>query len=417
MGQSGIEQVYERYLHGRIGKRFSRVDAQGQVQFSQSEIAPEPGDSLVLAIDAELQKYTYEVLVEAMEKYDTSGAAAVFQDPSTGKILGLISVPSYDNNLFARGISGSDYTKLLQNPFKPLFNRAIAGTYPPGSTVKPLVVAGAIDEGVIGPDTIVYSPNIIERGGSTFADWTYWLGRSGPGNINAVEAIAQSTDTFFYKIGGGFEQQRGMGVDALYTYYTRAGLGVLTGIDLPGEAKGVVPNPAWKAEQFPDDPGWYVGNTYQLAIGQSYLLSTPLQITSMTSAIANDGMLMRPQIVDRIVDGDDRVVKVFDPEVVANEVASKAGLEVGREGMRVGVEKGIIFPLRNNPFEVAGKTGTAEFGNREVPDAYGTHSWVTGYAPYNSPEISFTLLLDSGGSSTNAAEVANEILTWYYENR
>ena len=305
-----------------------------------------------------------------MEKYDTSGAAAVFQDPSTGKILGLVSVPSYDNNLFARGISGSDYTKLLQNPFKPLFNRAIAGTYPPGSTVKPLVVAGAIDEGVIGPDTIVYSPNIIERGGSTFADWTYWLGRSGPGNINAVEAIAQSTDTFFYKIGGCFEQQRGMGVDALYTYYTRAGLGVLTGIDLPGEAKGVVPNPALKAEQFPDDPAWYVGNTYQLAIGQSYLLSTPLQITAMTSAIANDGMLMRPQIVDRIVDGDDRVVKVFDPEVVVNEVASKAGLEVGREGMRVGVEKGIIFPLRNNPFEVAAKTGTAEFGNREVPDTY-----------------------------------------------
>src|SRR5690606_4262480 len=148
-------------------------------------------------------------------------------------------------------------------------------------------------------------------GGSTFADWTYWLGRSGPGNINAVQAIAQSTDTFFYKIGGGYEQQPGVGVDNINKYLTKGGLGSPTGIDIPGESAGVVPNPEWKAEQFPADPGWYIGNTYQLSIGQSYLLSTPLQINVMTSAIANDGKMVKPQIVEKITTSAGGLVKEF----------------------------------------------------------------------------------------------------------
>ncbi len=414
IGQAGLEQQYEAFLHGVIGKTFSQVNARGQIQFSQNEIAPQVGDNLTMAIDARLQQYVYETLVKAIETYHTNGAAAVFQDPQTGQLISLVSAPGYDNNLFARGIDAQAYTSLLQDRLKPLFNRAIAGTYPPGSTVKPLVAAGAIEEGVITPDTIVYSPNIIERGGSTFADWTYWLGRSGPGNITAVEAIAQSTDTFFYKIGGGFEQQQGMGVDALYKYFTQAGLGSRTGIDLPGEAKGLAPNPAWKAQQFPDDPGWYVGNTYQLAIGQSYLLATPLQINAMTSAIANDGVLIKPQIVTKIQDASGRIVKEFQPQVINPHIANHQGLEVARQGMRAGVTDGIVFPLRNNPMQVAAKTGTAEFGNRDIPDQYGTHSWVTGYAPYDVPQISFTILLEGGGTSSNAAEVANQILEWYH---
>lgn len=416
VGQAGIEQLYESYLHGVIGKKFSQVDSRGQIQFSENEVSPQIGQNVTLAIDVDLQQFTYDALMRAIEKYDTNGAAAIFQNPKTGEVLSLVSAPGYDNNLFAQGISNQKYTSLLQDKLKPLFNRAIAGTYPPGSTVKPLVAAGAIEEGVISPNTIVYSPNIIERGGSTFADWTYWLGRSGPGNINAVQAIAQSTDTFFYKIGGGYEQQRGMGIDALYKYYTQAGLGSKTGIDLPGEAKGVVPNPAWKAQQFPDDPGWYVGNTYQLSIGQSYLLTTPLQVNVMTSAIANDGSLIKPQIVSKISDAKGKVSKTFSPQVINPHIANHEALNVAREGMREGVINGIIFPLRDNPMEVAAKTGTAEFGNREVPDQYGTHSWITGYAPYNNPQISFTILLEGGGTSTNAAEVADEILNWLHQD-
>lgn len=414
IGQAGLEQQYETYLHGVIGKTFSQVNAQGQIQFSQNEIAPQVGYNATLAIDAKLQQFVYDALLRAIEKHQTNGAAAVIQDPKTGEVVSLVSAPGYDNNLFAKGIDSQTYTSLLEDRLKPLFNRTIAGTYPPGSTVKPLVAAGAIEEGVIKPETIVYSPNIIERGGSTFADWTYWLGRSGPGNINAVQAIAQSTDTFFYKIGGGFEGQRGMGVDALYKYFTQAGLGSQTGIDIPGEAKGVVPNPAWKAQQFPDDPNWYVGNTYQLAIGQSYLLATPLQINVMTSAIANDGSLIKPQILTKITDASGALKKENLPQVINPHIADHRALEVARQGMREGVTNGIIFPLRNNPMKVAAKTGTAEFGNREVPEQYGTHSWVTGYAPYDKPKLSFTILLEGGGTSSNAAEVANEILEWYH---
>lgn len=415
VGQAGLEKQYETYLHGVIGKKFSQVNAQGQIQFSQNEVAPQMGNNVMLAVDAKLQQYVYESLMRAVEKYNTNGAAAVFQDPKTGQVLSLVSAPSYDNNLFAKGINDETYTSLLQNKLKPLFNRTIAGTYPPGSTVKPLVAAGAIEQGVIGPNSIVYSPNIIERGGTTYADWTYWLGRSGPGNINAVQAIAQSTDTFFYKVGGGFEQQKGMGVDAIFKYFTQAGLGSQTGIDLPGEAKGVAPNPAWKAQQFPDEPDWYIGNTYQLAIGQSYLLATPLQINVMTSAIANDGSLIKPQIVTKIQDASGKLIKEFKPQVTNPHIANHEALDVARQGMREGVTNGIIFPLRNNPMQVAAKTGTAEFGNRETPDQYGTHSWITGYAPYDNPQISFTILLEGGGTSSNAAEVANEIIDWYYQ--
>ena len=414
IGQTGIERQYETYLHGVIGKKFSQVNAQGQIQFSQNEIAPQAGNNIALALDVKLQQFVYDALMRAVDKYHTRGAAAILQDPKTGQVLSLVSAPGYDNNLFAKGIDSQTYSSLLEDTLKPLFNRAIAGTYPPGSTVKPLVAAGAIEMGVIKPNTIVYSPNIIERGGSTFADWTYWLGRSGPGNINAVQAIAQSTDTFFYKVGGGFEQQKGMGVDALYKYFTQAGLGSQTGIDLPGEAKGVAPNPAWKAQQFPDDPDWYVGNTYQLAIGQSYLLATPLQINVMTSAIANDGALIKPQLVTQIQDINGKVIKEFTPQVTNQSIAGHQALEIARQGMREGVTNGIIFPLRNNAMQPAAKTGTAEFGNRDIPDQYGTHSWITGYAPYNNPQISFTILLEGGGTSSNAAEVANEILDWYH---
>lgn len=415
-GLAGLEQQYESYLHGQPGRQFSQVNALGQSQDRQSRVDPQPGDELHLSLDADLQKYTYDTLMEAVKKHQTRGAAAIIQDVSTGGVISLISAPGYDANAFARGVSSAEYLRYLNDPLKPLFNRAIAGTYPPGSTVKTVVAAAAVQEGVITKDTIVHSPNQISVGGSTFADWTYWLGRSGPGNINVVEALAQSTDTFFYKVGGGYEQQPGMGVDALFKYYTLAGLGNRTGVDLPGESKGVVPNPAWKAQQFPDDPTWYVGNTYQLSIGQSYLLTTPLQINSMTNAIANDGKLMQPHLVTRITSPVGEVVKEFTPQVMTESIASNDALEVAREGMVRGVEHGIIFPLRDNPYQPAAKTGTAEFGNRDVPDQYGTHSWVTGYAPHDRPQLSFTILLEGGGSSTNAAEVASDILEWYHQH-
>jgi penicillin-binding protein 2 len=325
----------------------------------------------------------------------------------------MVSLPSFDNNLFAQGISNSDYQKLATDPFRPLFDRSIAGIYPPGSLVKPLLGGGAVADGVITPQTVINSPSYISIGTYRYADWTYWLGRAAPGPMNVIQAIAQSCDTFFYQIGGGYEQIKGMGVQAIKHYYSQAGFGSLTGVDLPGEVKGVVPDPAWKAQQFPDDPGWYVGNTYQLAIGQSYLLTTPMQIADMVAAIANGGTLWRPQLVQKITDEDGRPVTGFRPEAIRANIINNQGLKVAQDGMRAAVATGIVFPLRNNPWPVAAKTGTAEFGTKNALGEYQTHSWVAGYAPADQPKISFTILLESGGSSTNAAEVANDILSWY----
>lgn len=413
VGKAGIEQFYEQQLHGKIGERLSQVNAQGTPQNRQTEQNPVPGHNLVLSLDSKLQQQTYQVLTSAMQKYHTTGAVGIFQDPTNGQILAMVSLPSFDNNLFAKGISNKDYQALASDPLRPLFDRAVAGVYPPGSMVKPLLGGGAVADGTIQTDTIINSPSFISIGTYKYADWTYWLGRAAPGPINIIQAIAQSSDTFFYQLGGGYEKIKGMGVQAIKHYYSQAGFGSLTGIDLPGEVKGVVPDPAWKAKQFPEDPGWYVGNTYQLAIGQSYLLTSPIQITGMTSAIANGGTLLKPQIMQKITDENGQQVKGFTKEVIRNNVIDDKGIKVAQDGMREAVAHGIIFPFRTNPWSVAAKTGTAEFGTKNAIGEYQTHSWVTGYAPADHPKVSFTILLESGGSSTNAAEVANEILKWY----
>ncbi len=413
VGQAGLEQFYEQYLHGQLGQKLSQINAQGDLQNRQTEQSPVAGDNLTLSLDGQLQQLTFQALQKAMDTYHTTGAVGVFQDPQTGQILSLVSLPSYDNNLFAQGISSNDYQKLTSDPLRPLFDRAIAGVYPPGSTVKPLIGGGAVADGTISRDTIINSPSYIMIGTYRYADWTFWLGRAAPGPINVIQAIAESCDTFFYQLGGGYEQVKGMGVQAIKHYYSQAGFGSLTGVDLPGEVKGVVPDPDWKAKQFPDDPSWYLGNTYQLAIGQSYLLTTPIQITNMTSAIANGGTLMSPQIVSKITNNDGQTIKDFSTDIIRRNVVDAKGIAIAQEGMRQAVTTGIVTPFRSNPWPVAAKTGTAEFGTKNALGEYQTHSWVTGYAPADKPKISFTILLESGGSSTNAAQVANDILKQY----
>lgn len=417
VGKAGLEQFYESQLHGTLGQRLSQVNAQGALQDRQTEQAPISGHNLNLSIDSELQQKTYQVLTDAMAKYHTTGAVGIVQNPQTGQVLALVSLPSYDNNLFAQGISAQDYQKLSTDPQRPLFNRAVAGVYPPGSLVKPLIGGEAVASGLITRQTIINSPSYISVGTYRYADWTYWLGRSAPGPINVLQAIAQSCDTFFYQLGGGYESVKGLGVQAIARYYTQAGFGSLTEIDLPGEAKGTVPDPDWKAKQFPDDPGWYVGNTYQLAIGQSYLLTTPIQINTMISAIANGGTVLQPQLVNTITDENGKVLQSFSKQVIKNNLMSQTGIDVARDGMRQAVTVGIITPFRKNLWPVAAKTGTAEFGTKNAIGQFETHSWVAGYAPADNPKISFTVLLESGGSSTNAAQVANEIVQWYAEKQ
>ena len=291
VGKNGLEASYEEYLRGVDGKSYIEVNAQGAPQTTVAFEEPVPGKTLALTVDAELQKKVSEVLKAYLAAARKTRAAAVVLNPQNGDILAMVSLPGYDANLFSKGAErGETYRALLENPDHPLFARAISGTYPSGSTIKPAIAAAALDARVIVANTSVFSAGGIRVGQWFFPDWK----AGGHGATNVIKAIAESVNTFFYMVGGGHEAFSGLGIDRLTTYLTGFGFGARTGIDIPGEAKGLVPNPQWKAER--SDEPWYIGDTYHLAIGQGDFLVTPLQIARMTAYFASGGKWPRPHL-------------------------------------------------------------------------------------------------------------------------
>ena len=413
LGSDGLERNYEEILSGMVGRRLIEVDAVGNLIRVIAEEEAAAGKNLYLSLDIDFQEQSAELLVKAIEKYAATGGVFIAQEVKSGQILSLVTQPSFDNNLFSHQLTSNDYESLLNDSEKPLFNRAISGNYPPGSTVKLIVAAAALQEKVISPKTRIDDyPQVIKIGPWEFPDWTVAWGRVAHGILTVREAIAESCDIFFYKIGGGHEEIEGLGIEKLKIYFNLFGLGQKTGIDLPGEAKGLVPDPIWKQEVKHED--WFLGNTYHVSIGQGDLLASPIQILQTTNVVASQGKLLKPRLLQRIETADGQVVTEFEPEVVRKDFINKDYIKVVAEGMRMGVSDGIVYPLRIAKVEVAAKTGTAEFGTKNAKGEYETHAWVTGFAPYDNPEISFVLLLESGGASSNAAEAAREILDWYF---
>ncbi len=424
LGCDGLERTYEEFLQGKVGRSLIEVDAAGNLSRVVGEEEPVPGNNLYLSLDSSFQEKAAQLLSAAIEKYAATAGVFIAEEVESGQVLSFVVEPSFDNNLFSGGIATDDYERLIEDSGEPLFDRAIAGTYPPGSTVKPLVAAAALQEKIITPFTRIDDyPQVIKIGGWEFPDWTVAWGRAAHGIMTVRKAISESCDIFFYKIGGGYHDQcytdntkcpiDGLGVEKLKTYFNLFGLGQKTGIDLPGETKGLVPDPIWKQEVKDED--WFLGNTYHISIGQGDLLTTPIQILQSINTIANKGKLLKPRFVEKIENVDGEIVKSFDePEIIREDFINKDYIQVVAEGMRLAVSEGIIYPLRDAKVEVAAKTGTAEFGTKNAKGEYETHAWVTGFAPYDDPKISFVLLLESGGASSNAAEVAREILDEYF---
>lgn len=413
IGREGLEKVYETYLKGKDGRSYFQADALGQEVTELKKEEPQNGGSLYLSLDLGLQLRAFEILKKAAEKYQANAAVFIAEEPSTGRILSLISLPSFDNNIFSQANSSAEISKILESQTRPLFNRAIAGLYPPGSVVKPLIGLEALETKLITKTTKIDDwPQVIEIGPFKFPDWTVAWGKGAHGLLDIKHAIAQSCDIFFYKIGGGFESTKGLGIEKIKDILISFGLGKVTGIDLPGEALGLVPDPLWKKEVKNEE--WYLGDTYQLSIGQSFLLATPLQIVNYMSALANGGKLYKPILAEKVLDENGKVLKEFKPEIKENFLAGSANLQTIREGMRLAVSEGIVYPLRSAKVPVAAKTGTAEFGVPNAKGVFETHAWVAGFAPFDNPKISFVVLLEAGGASSNAAEVANEILNWYF---
>ncbi|MEP7162886.1 MAG: penicillin-binding protein 2 [Candidatus Moraniibacteriota bacterium] len=401
IGKQGIEKSYESFLRGKHGAQRVEVDALGQVKKALGILPPEPGSDLRLNIDADLQEKTEAALSGWLASHNLKRAVAIALDPRDGSVLSLVSLPSYDNNLFSKGISTVEYRALADDSSFPLFNRAISGTYPPGSTIKPLLATAALSENIIRPETQIESKGGISIGKFFFGDWRV------NGFTDIRRAIAVSSDVYFYSIGGGYGGIPGLGMERMKKYESLFGWGKKTEIDLPGEAEGFLPDPAWKKERFGER--WYIGDDYHAAIGQGFITTTPLQIVNAISAIANSGTLYAPRLVAEVKNINGTITP-NPPKVLEKEIATRETLRIVREGMRQTVTEGTAQSLKDMPVEIAGKTGTAQFGNDEK-----THGWFVSFAPYENPRIAMIILVEGQGEEGyNAVPITKDILSWYF---
>lgn len=406
IGKIGIEQSFERILHGHDGIRTIEVDAQGREKSILATTNPIAGNNIHLTVSDDLQQYLYESLDAFIkEKKLPGGAAAVALDPRNGDILALVSFPGFDNNAFIDGISQDAFKVLLENPQQPLFHRAIAGEYPAGSTFKPIVAAAALEEKIIDEHTTFQSTGGIHVNQFFFPDWK----AGGHGTTDIFKALAESVNTFFYRIGGGDNATTtGLGVDRIIAYAKKFGLGTPTDIDLPSEADGFLPTPAWK-EEFKNE-SWYIGDTYHLAIGQGDILVTPLQVAYYTSIIANRGFAYRPHVLDHITNANGETVETTTPIRQTENIVSTKNINIVATGLREAVLHGSAQRLKTLPVTAAGKTGTAQFGSDGK-----THSWFTVFAPYENPEIVLTVLVEEGGEGNDASlPIAQAALARYF---
>jgi penicillin-binding protein 2 len=405
IGKTAVEKQYESVLRGVPGAKQVEVDSVGNAKKNLGIIDPQAGSDLILNIDAGLQKKLYDSMAGILETTGTKSAAAVAIDPRTGGVLAMVSFPSYDNNLFARGISNADYQTIVSDKDLPLFNRAVNGEYPPGSTLKPAVATAALAEGTITPETIINgNGGSINIGAFHFGDWKV----HDPSDVRM--AIAQSNDIFFYTIGGGYGNIQGLGMSRMKKYENLFGFGSPTGIDLPGEATGFIPDEQWKLDKLKEK--WYIGDSYHCAIGQGFVTVTPLQLANYTATIANGGTLYAPGIVSQIKKSDGQT-QLISPTVVRKNFVSDSVMQVVREGMRQTVTGGTAQPLKTLPIEVAGKTGTAQFGEGGKQE----HGWFISFAPYNNPTIAMAVLVEGGGEGFSSAEPVTKDVYDYYFNR
>ncbi len=399
---SGIERARDDLLAGTNGALVVERDARGRIQRENIVEPPRNGGSLTLSIDAEVQSTLYSLLWAHARAHGFHGGAAVIMDVRTGELLALTSFPEYDNQAFADGDVAA-IRAASTDPATPLLDRAVGGLYAPGSIVKPLFAAAALKENIISPDTRIQSTGAISipnpydpEHPSIFRDWTVH------GWVDMREAIAVSSDEYFYTIGGGYGSQPGLGIARLDEYARLFGLGAKTGIDLPGEAEGVIPTPEWKREVFGQDDPWRIGNTYHTTIGQYGFQVTPLQAVRFTAAIGNGGTLLTPQLVASTTSVS-RSVGIPD-----------SMLQVVRDGMRLAVTSdrrdATVKALHMPGISIAGKTGTAQIGTR---NQY-MNSWVIGFWPAERPHYAFAAVLEKApaGTLSGAAPGMRPFFEW-----
>jgi len=416
VGRYGLEKSYEEILKKNPGKTRIERDVYGNLLSKEIISLPESGKSLVLWLDSELEKKIEQTLNNVLQNTGAEKAVGVALNPKTGGILALVSLPTYDNNLFNKGADQEALKNLLQDPQKqnPLFNRVIAGLYPTGSTIKPLIASAVLEEKLISPDKKINCqgkiiiPNRYDTEVSTEKqDWRIH------GLTDMRKAIAESCNVYFYTVGGGYKDQEGLGPSRIKEYLELFGWGKKTGIDLPGETNGFIPFPDWKKEVKKEN--WWDGDTYNLSIGQGDIKVTPLQVAFAFVAIANRGTLYKPQVVKQIVDSEKNLIEEIRSEILRENFINPENLEIVRQGMRMAVTgQGSPYAsatlLNSLPVSAAAKTGTAETFR---PDYY--HNWIAVFAPYDDPQIVLVIMVeDIKGLQSATLPAAKEVLQWYF---
>ncbi|MDP3800427.1 MAG: penicillin-binding protein 2 [bacterium] len=401
IGKNGAEFQYESFLRGQNGVTMLESYAHGgtgRVVGNKQAVA---GNNLNLFLDADLQSKLTEVMSRHLGAIGLSRAAAIAIDPRGGGVLALQSFPLFDSNVFTTRLSPETFKNLFESNSQPMFNRVIGGVYPPGSTVKPFIGIGALQEKIVTDKTLINDKGFITVGNQIFKGWKVL------GIVDIYKAIAMSSNIFFYTVGGGYGDIPGLGPEKLAEYYKLFGFSKLTGIDLPGEADGFIPTPNWK--RLNKREGWFSGDTYNMSIGQGFVQSTPLQLALATSAIANHGTLFKPRVVKNITDASGKVIKNIEPEILSKNFVDQESLEIIRKAMHETIVSGSGRSLSSLAGSAGGKTGTAQTGVGN-----NTHAWFSVFAPYENPEIVLIVLVENGGEGSSiAAPIAREVLEWY----
>jgi penicillin-binding protein 2 len=404
VGKYALEKWGEKYLRGKKGGQQTEVDVFGNRQKVLAEVEPVAGCNLVISIVPKIQRVAEALLKEKI-------GAVVVLDPRNGEVIALASSPGFDSNLFARGIDYKDWKKLINNPFHPLLNRAIQSQQPPASLFKVVTAVAALEEKVVGPDIKFHCPGYFKLGNRVFHCWR----KNGHGWINMKNAIVQSCDIYFYNIA------LRVGIDNIVKYAKLFGFGKKTGIELEGEKRGLVPTPQWKKKRF--GTRWQKGETLIVSIGQGFLLTTPIQIATAFSGIANGGMIPKPRIVLK-VELDGSVKESFPEEHLKDFRISKDTHSFIKNALTgvVNDSMGTGYKAKIEGVLVAGKTGTAQVANKknisgeaeDVPWHLRDHAWFVAFAPADKPEIVVSVLIEHGGSGgTVAAPIAKEIIRVY----
>ncbi|MDO5597589.1 MAG: penicillin-binding protein 2 [Acidaminococcus sp.] len=396
IGKFGLENYYDSYLRGEDGSYREEVDVAGRVVQIMDKVEPKPGQGLVLTIDAKLQRVAEEAVDRQLRAIGARGAAVVAIDPNNGEVKALVSRPGFDPNWFVNGISEKNWKYLNTDPFHPMTDKVIAGEYPPGSTFKIVTGSAALEEKKVTPDELIYDSG------------RHWLidmrnaGGEALGYINFKRALAASDNVYFYEMGNR------VGIEALDKYAREFGFGQTTGIDLHGEAQGLIATPEYKKKVF--DEEWYLGDTFNTAIGQGFTLATPIQVAEMLSAVATDGKRYKPHLVSKILNDDGSVAKTFEPEEEGRLPISESTLKLIQEGLEAVTESGGTASfLKSLPVPVAGKTGTAE-------NPHGLeHGWFIAYAPTTRPQMVVVCIVEQGSFGTiSAAPIVKSILEYVF---